>query len=185
MYCLLYDFRNKPIVIDDVDSIGLTNMVARLNHGLDIGGQSLGGPARFHIGVAVNPAAPNPDGEWRRLDYKVEAGAEFILTPPVLDVDAFLAILPRLTATGLPVIVGIVPIESLRQLEFIASEAPDVRVPDAAMARMRVAADPEAEGMRITLDVFHALRPAVQGVSVRPLHGSPESVERFLRTARG
>jgi methionine synthase / methylenetetrahydrofolate reductase(NADPH) len=171
--------------IDDVDSIGLTNMVARLNCGLDIGGQPLGGPARFHIGVAVNPSAPNLDAEWRRLDYKVDAGAEFILTPPVLDAEAFLAILPRLRATGLPVIAGVVPIERVRQVEFIASEVPDVSVPERVMARMRAAADPVAEGLAITLEVFRALRTDVQGVSVRPLHGSTESVERLLHAVRG
>jgi len=171
--------------IDEVDSIGLTNMVARLNHGLDIGGQSLGGATRFHIGVAVNPSAPSLDAEWRRLDYKVEAGAEFILTPPVVDPDAFLAILPRLRATGLPVIAGLVPLESVRQIEFISSEVTDVSVPEALVARMRAASDPVAEGLALTVAVFNALKPAVQGISVRPLHGSVESVERFLKTVRG
>jgi methionine synthase I (cobalamin-dependent)/5,10-methylenetetrahydrofolate reductase len=171
--------------IDDVDSIGLTNMVARLNRGLDIGGQPVGGPARFHIGIAVNTSATNLDAEWRRLDYKVQAGAEFILTPPVLDADAFLALLPRLRATGLPVIAGIVPLERVRQAEFIASEVPDVSVPDAVMARMRSADDAAAEGLAITLELFNALRSQVQGVAIRPLHGSAESVERFLRAVRG
>jgi len=171
--------------IDDVDSIGLTNMVARLNRGLDIGGQPVGGPARFHIGIAVNTSATNLDAEWRRLDYKVQAGAEFILTPPVLDADAFLALLPRLRATGLPVIAGIVPLERVRQAEFIASEVPDVSVPDAVMARMRGADDAAAEGLAITVEVFHALRSQVQGVAIRALHGSAESVERFLRAVRG
>ncbi len=69
----------------DVDAIGLTNMVTRLNHGLDIGGQPIGSPTRFHIGVAFNPFSPSPDAEWRRLMYKVEAGAEFIVTPPLFD----------------------------------------------------------------------------------------------------
>lgn len=170
--------------IDDVDSIGLTNMVSRLNRGLDVGGQSLGTAARFHIGVAVNPSAANIDAEWRRLDYKVEAGAEFILTPPVLDADAFLALLPRLRSAGIPVIAGIVPLERVRQVEFIASEMPDVRVPDAVMARMRGAADERAEGLAISLEVFAALRPHVQGVSVRPLHGSHERVEQFLAAVR-
>lgn len=171
--------------IDDVDSIGLTNMVSRLNRGLDIGGQPLGGPARFHIGVAVNPSAPNLAAEWRRLDYKVEAGAEFILTPPVFDAEALLAILPRLAATGLPVIVGLVPLVSVRQAEFIASEVPDAHVPEAVIARMRAATDPEAEGLALTLEIFRALQSSIQGISVRPLHGTTESVEQFLRAVRG
>src|SRR5690606_37685941 len=112
--------------IDDVDSIGLTNMVARLNRGLDLGGQSPGAPARFVIGVAVNPNAPRSDAEWRRLDCKVEAGAEFILLPPVLDLAAFDRVWPRLAATGRPVIVGLAALDSARQAEFIASEQSDV-----------------------------------------------------------
>ena len=73
----------------DVDSIGLTNLVSRLNHGCDLGGQPIGAPARFHIGVSVNPAAPNLDDELRRFEYKVEAGAEFVVTRPIFDVGAF------------------------------------------------------------------------------------------------
>jgi methionine synthase / methylenetetrahydrofolate reductase(NADPH) len=72
----------------DVDSIGLTNVVRRLNHGLDIGGQPIGPPTAFHIGVMANPA-PRPRQELRRFAYKVEAGAEFIVTRPVFDVRAF------------------------------------------------------------------------------------------------
>ena len=70
----------------DVDSIGLTNVVSRLNHGCDVGGQAIGAPTGFHIGVSVNPAAPNLDEELRRFEYKVEAGAEFVVTRPVFDV---------------------------------------------------------------------------------------------------
>ena len=73
----------------DVDSIGLTNVVARLNHGLDIGGQAIGSPTAFHIGVQVNPGAEDLDAEIRRFEYKVEAGAEFAVTKPVFDVATF------------------------------------------------------------------------------------------------
>ena len=69
----------------DVDSIGLTNVVARLNRGLDIGGQPIGQPTAFHIGVAVNPGRHDLDDEARRFDYKVEAGAEFAVTQPIFD----------------------------------------------------------------------------------------------------
>jgi hypothetical protein len=70
----------------DVDSIGLTNVVSRLNHGSDVGGQAIGAPTAFHIGVSINPAAHNLDEELRRFEYKVEAGAEFVITRPVFDV---------------------------------------------------------------------------------------------------
>ena len=80
----------------DVDSIGLTNVVTRLNHGCDVGGQAIGAPTGFHIGVSVNPAASNLDEELRRFDYKVEAGAEFVLTRPVFDLGGFERFLKRI-----------------------------------------------------------------------------------------
>src|SRR5207245_7439357 len=73
----------------DVDSIGLTNVVARLNRGCDVGGQPIGAPTAYHIGVSVNPAASNADDELRRFEHKVQAGAEFVVTRPIFDVAAF------------------------------------------------------------------------------------------------
>ena len=71
----------------DIDSIGLTNLVSRLNHGLDPGGNPLGQPTKFVIGVGVNPAAPDFERELKRFAYKVEAGAEYAITQPVFDLD--------------------------------------------------------------------------------------------------
>jgi homocysteine S-methyltransferase len=136
----------------DVDAIGLTNLVMRLNRGLDVGGQPIGAPTRFHIGVGINPFAPSND-EWRRLEHKVEAGAEFIVTPPILDVKAFAEILPRLRATGLPVIAGVVALESLRQAEFLASEVVGVQVPNALLDRLRGTTDQAAEALAATLEI--------------------------------
>jgi homocysteine S-methyltransferase len=164
----------------DVDAVGLTNMVVRLNHGLDIAGQSIGAPTRFHIGVAVNPFATNPAAEWHRLDFKVKAGAEFIVTPPILDIDSLDHVLGRLVGTDLPVIAGVVALESVRQAEFLASEVVGVRVPDAVMDRLRAAADPAAEGRAITREVIEALRSRVHGIQVTTLHGTPDSAERLL-----
>jgi hypothetical protein len=95
----------------DVDSIGLTNVVSRLNHGCDVGGQAIGAPTGFHIGVSVNPAASNMDEELRRLEYKVEAGAEFIVTRPVFDVRGFEPFLKRIEGTRLPVLAGVFPFQ--------------------------------------------------------------------------
>src|SRR5690606_24998254 len=110
----------------DVDSIGLTNMVARLNQGLDIGGQAIGAPTGFHIGVAANPAALDLDREIRRFRYKVEAGAEFAVTQPVFDVEELRRFLDRIAAFRIPILAGITPLESLRHAEFLANEVPGV-----------------------------------------------------------
>jgi homocysteine S-methyltransferase len=164
----------------DVDAIGLVNMVAQLNRGLDVGGQSLGAPTAFHVGVAVNPFSPTPEVEWRRLDYKVDAGAEYLMTPPILDLDALDRALPRLRQAGLPILAGVVALESVRQAEFLASEVPGIQMPDRLLARLRSASDPAAEGLAITRELVGGLRERVQGVHITGLHGSGEGVERLL-----
>jgi homocysteine S-methyltransferase len=164
----------------DVDAIGLTNMVVRLNQGRDIADQPLGAPTRFHVGVAVNPFAPDLDAEWRRLDHKVEAGAEFIVTPPILDVGAFDAALPHLVGTGLPVVAGVAALESLRHAEFLASEVVGVRVAEALLERLRRATDESAEALAATFEIARALAERVQGLQITTVHGSAQTAERLL-----
>ena len=151
----------------DVDSIGLTNVVSRLNSGVDVGGQAIGMPTAFHIGVMVNPGAESLDGEIRRFEYKVEAGAEFAVTRPVFDVAGFEHFHKRIEAARIPLILGLRPFESVLNAEFLANEVPGVTVPDAILARMRRAecADAAAaEGIAIAADVGRELKGLVQGV---------------------
>ena len=165
----------------DVDAVGLTNMAVRLNRGLDIAGQPFGAPTRFLIGVGVNPFAPNPEAEWRRLRHKVEAGAEFIMTPPVLDVAAFEEALPRLRETGLPILAGVAALESLRQAEFLAGELLGVPVATAVFERLRSATDAGAEGRTLSLEIVDWLRSRVEGVHITSLHGSAVSALALIR----
>jgi len=157
----------------DVDSIGLTNLVSRLNQGCDIGGQPIGAAARFHIGVSVNPFAPNADDELRRFHYKVEAGAEFIVTRPVFDVASFKAFLARIDDSGLPVLAGILPFESARHAEFFANEVPGTSVPEVLLDRMRQARpeDAAAEGVAIAREIAHDLRKCVRGLQISTTSG--------------
>jgi homocysteine S-methyltransferase len=164
----------------DIDAIGLTNMVVRLNQGRDIADQPLGAPTQFHVGVAVNPFAPNLEAEWRRLDHKVEAGAEFIVTPPILDVAAFDAVLPHLARTGLPVIAGVAALESMRHAEFLASEVVGVRVADELLERLRRAGDEAAEAFAATFEIARALAERVHGLQITTVHGSAQTAERLL-----
>ena len=168
----------------DVDAIGLVNMVSRLNQGLDIGGQPIGAPTAFHAGVAFNPFAPNADEEWRRLMYKLEAGAEFVVTPPIFDVDALAPVLEQLKPTGLPVIAGLAALEGLRHAEFLASEVVGVRMPDALLDRLRGAADEHAEALAVSIEIANRLRPLVQGLQITTVHASPETAVRLLGELR-
>ena len=153
----------------DVDSIGLTNVVARLNHGLDIGGASLGGPTSFHLGVAVNQTALDPELEARRFAYKAEAGAEFAVTQPVFDVEALRSFLARIERFHVPIVAGVWVFDSLRNAEYLANEVPGVRVPPALVDRMRQADEEgraDAEGIAIARELVQALRQLVSGVQV-------------------
>lgn len=172
----------------DVDSIGLTNVVTRLNRGFDIGGQSIGLPTAFHIGVAANPSALDLDEELRRLAYKVEAGAEFVMTQPVFDAAELERFLGRLQGFTLPILAGIAPLESLRHAEFMANEVPGVRVPAEVVDRMRdaeAAGRAAAEGLAIAREVTAAIRGLVQGVQISAPGGAIESVLGVIEAARG
>ena len=155
----------------DIDSIGLTNLVSRLNHGLDPGGNALGGNTQFVIGVGVNPAAVDPERELKRFAWKVEAGAEFAMTQPVFDIDQLDWFLEKVEPYRIPIIAGLWPLVSLRNAEFLANEVPGVTVPPAVLERMRVASakgkeEALREGIRIAREMLAAIRTRVRGVQV-------------------
>jgi homocysteine S-methyltransferase len=167
----------------DVDAIGLTNVVTRLNHGLDIGGQSIGGATAFHIGVQVNPGAEDLESEIRRFAYKVEAGAEFAVTKPVFDTETFERFVRRVESMRVPILLGLWPFESALNAEFMANEVPGVRVPQAVLDRMRRAGNPgaeAAEGVAIAREVGCALKGIVQGVHIAAPSGSTEAAVEVL-----
>jgi homocysteine S-methyltransferase len=152
----------------DVDAIGLVNIVQGLNHGLDIGRNSIGGSTGFTISVAANPGVPDIEHEVRRFAYKVEAGAEFCITQPVFDLKLLEAFLKRIEGFRIPVVAGIWPLTSLRNAEFMKNDL-KVSMPDEILARMAVAPDKEtalAEGVAIAREMLASVRGAVQGVQV-------------------
>jgi homocysteine S-methyltransferase len=162
------DYSDAALVFD-VDSIGLTNAVARLNRGCDVGGQAIGPPTAFHIGVIANPTAPNLDDEIRRFEYKAEAGAEFAVTQPIFDLDAFDAFRRRTAHLPLPILAVVRPFDSLLHAEYLANEVPNIRVPDALLARMRradAADGAAAEGVAIARELARELRQRAQGLQV-------------------
>ncbi len=159
----------EATAVFDIDSIGLVNMVNRLNHGLDIGGNPIGGPTAFHIGVGVNPCAVDLDYELRRFEWKVEAGAEFAITQPTFDVEQLKAFLKRIEHCRIPIVAGIWPLVSYRNAEFLANEVPGVIVPKSVLKRMQRITDKDAareEGLAIARETLLEVRELVQGVQV-------------------
>jgi homocysteine S-methyltransferase len=152
----------------DVDSIGLVNIVRRLNHGLDIGSNAIGASTNFTIGVAANPGVADIEQELRRFTFKVEAGAEYAITQPVFDLRLLESFLERIKDHHIPVIAGIWPLVSLRNAEFLKNDL-RVSMPEEIMWRMAQADSPEAarqEGILIAQEMLEAVRPFVQGVQV-------------------
>ena len=152
----------------DVDSIGLVNIVERLNHGLDIGANAIGASTNFTIGVAANPGAPDVENELRRFRYKVEAGAEYAITQPVFDLRLLESFLDRIKDHRIPIVAGIWPLTSLRNAEFMKNDL-RVSMPEEIMLRMAQADSPEAasrEGIRIAQEMLDAVRPLVDGVQI-------------------
>ncbi len=155
----------------DIDSIGLTNMVNKLNHGLDLGNNPIGAPTAFSIGVGVNPGAINIDEEIRRFEWKVEAGAEYAITQPVYDTDQFREFLDRIEHVRIPIIAGIFPLVSSRNAEFMHNEVPGVRVTQEILDRMREASSKSKEharetGLEIASESLSEIKDSIQGVQV-------------------
>ncbi|HEX5083866.1 MAG TPA: bifunctional homocysteine S-methyltransferase/methylenetetrahydrofolate reductase [Blastocatellia bacterium] len=167
----------------DIDSIGLTNLVNQLNHGLDPGGNPIGEPTKFVIGVGVNPGAIDLDYEIRRFEWKVEAGAEYAITQPIFDVEQLRSFLKRIEHCRIPIIPGIWPLTSFRNAEFLNNEVPGVSVPDSVLERMRKSPDGVAglkEGVKIAQEMLMEIRPYVQGVQVSAPFGKiPHALEVF------
>ncbi|HWB99070.1 MAG TPA: methylenetetrahydrofolate reductase, partial [Bryobacteraceae bacterium] len=152
----------------DVDAIGLVHIVDNLNHGLDIGGNPMGSQTALLIGVGANPGALNPDEEFRRFDWKVKAGAEYVVTQPVFVLDLLEQFLKRIEHIKIPVICGIWPLTSYRNAEFMVNEL-RVPVPEHYMERMRSADSAERarqEGVAIAREMVQRVRPMVQGVQL-------------------
>jgi methionine synthase / methylenetetrahydrofolate reductase(NADPH) len=161
----------------DIDAIGLTNMVNKLNHGLDIGNNPIGEPTAFSIGVGVNPGAVNMDEELRRFEWKIEAGAEYAITQPVFDTQQLRDFLKRIEHCRIPIVAGIWPLVSFRNAEFLHNEVPGVQVTPEIMDRMRAAStiSKEAgrdEGLKIARESLIEVRDLIQGVQVSAPFGN-------------
>jgi homocysteine S-methyltransferase len=166
----------------DVDAIGLVNIVHRLNHGLDIGGNPIGASTGFTIAVAANPGVPDIDHEVRRFAWKVEAGAEYGITQPVFDLRVLETFLKRIEGFRIPIVAGIWPLTSLRNAEFMKNDL-RVSVPDEILTRMGRAATPDAaraEGIRIAQEMLAAARTMVEGVQVSAPFGRYSAAAEVL-----
>ena len=171
----------------DLNSIGLLELLAALNDGRNLLGANLGGRSEFLLGAAFNPNLPSIDGQLRRLEKKLAAGARFVQTQPVYSADVLDRLLERTAGYGVPVLVGILPLVSERNAEFLHNEVPGITLPDAVRRRMRGTSGPDgvAAGMAIAAELLAAGAGRVTGWYLMPPFGRVELALELLRRIRG
>jgi len=145
----------------DMDSVALTDVLRKLNCGMDIGGNLFSPSVNMTIGVGANPVASDLEREIMRFKQKVEAGAEYAITQPVFDVESLFRFLDMIQLFPIPIVAGIWPFTSFKNAEFMANEVPGVTVPDVLLERMSQAKTKE-EGRALGIEIAHEMVEAIQ-----------------------
>jgi len=159
----------QATAVFDIDSIGLVHLIHNLNHGIDVGDKRIGDPTSFFTGVGVDPNSVNPENELRRLQLKKEAGAEYVITQPVFDVDSLERFLEKADLGNMLLIAGIWPLISLRNAEFMKNEVPGVFVPDEVIRRIAgydTRDDQLKAGIEIAQGMVERVSSFVRGIQV-------------------
>jgi methionine synthase I (cobalamin-dependent)/5,10-methylenetetrahydrofolate reductase len=174
------DYTNATAVFD-VDGVGLIEVLRRMNEGLDATGNSIGEATAFCIGAALNPAAEDPDREIERFHRKVQAGARWVQTQPVYDLEQLDRFLARAGGSPVPVLVGLLPLHSFRHAEFLHNEVPGITVPEAVRRRLREAGERALRaGIELAQDLVHQVRRRYGGAYLMPSFGRFEVVAEVL-----
>lgn len=168
----------------DVDSIGLIRVIARMNSGEDSAGSSIGRTANFTIACAVDPTKPDLEEEARRLREKIEAGAHFVMTQPIFAREVWTNFLEvyGVDRLPIPVMIGILPLQSSKHAEFLHNEVPGINLTDEARERMREAGkEGRQEGIRMAQELLRDLRPYAEGVYLMPSFGRYEVAAEVIK----
>ncbi|HXF59220.1 MAG TPA: methylenetetrahydrofolate reductase, partial [Candidatus Saccharimonadales bacterium] len=178
------DYPNATAVFD-VDSIGLIRVLKQLNAGTDLAGNSIGEPTRFLIGCASNPASEDIATEIDRYRQKVEAGAEFTMTQPLYEIEPLIRFLEAVKKHRVPVLLGLLPLQSHRHAEFLHNEVPGINIPDPAREAMKKAGE---KGIEVGIEMCRALllqaKDLVEGAYLMPSFGRYEVVARVAEVVR-
>jgi methionine synthase I (cobalamin-dependent)/5,10-methylenetetrahydrofolate reductase len=166
----------------EVDSVGLTKILHRLNQGTDWAGKTLGGQTNFTIGVALNPVADDLDGEIARFHAKVEAGAHFAMTQPLFDPAHWCAFLRRLGGKpAIPVLIGVWPLNSYKQALRLNNEVPGIMIPEALLKSMEAAgASARDRGFQVARQMLEWARAEIAGAYLIPPFKRYEEILEIL-----
>ena len=180
------DYPNVTAVYD-VDSIGLIRVIKKLNAGTDLAGNPIGERTNFAIACAVNPTAEDLDLEVKRFREKLEAGADFVMTQPFYEMKVWDEFLARLGAPiPVPVLLGILPLQSFRHAEFMHNEVPGITVPLELRERLKDAgAAAQAEGVKHARELFKEAHGRFAGTYLMPSFGRYENVLEVIAEGAG
>jgi methionine synthase / methylenetetrahydrofolate reductase(NADPH) len=170
----------------EVDSVGLIELLDGLNRGRDCNGLVLEAATSFCVGARCNPGAPDLEAEVARARAKIAAGAQFLLTRPLYELDGLRRVTGAVAGRRVPVLLAVRPLRSFSEADELRHEVPDVTVPEAALEAMRRAGDGEEEaGLRLVEELLADARGLVDGVVLSVPDGSPAVLDRLLRAAAG
>jgi homocysteine S-methyltransferase len=168
----------EATAVYDLDAIGLLQMASNMNRGVDPAGKPLpGGKTSFLLATGLEPGAADLDKEIQRLEKKKAAGAELIMTQPIFQTDVLETVLRRIEHLALPVMVGVLPLVSYKNAEFLHNEVPGMQIPEEIRERMRKTPGGDTarkEGVRIAREMLFAVRDRVQGAYLMPPLGRYE-----------
>ncbi|MCC6675039.1 MAG: methylenetetrahydrofolate reductase, partial [Thermomicrobiales bacterium] len=166
----------------DTDSIGLIELLTKMNEGVDVVGAPIGSRADFRIGCAVDPTRDDLVLEAERLHAKLNAGAHFVMTQPIFDAEVWTNFLEYFGGpVPVPLMIGILPLQSARHADFLHNEVPGITLTDAALKRMHAAGpDGRKEGVRMAQELLLDLVPLAQGVYLMPSFGRYEVAAEVL-----
>jgi methionine synthase / methylenetetrahydrofolate reductase(NADPH) len=179
----------EATAVYDLDSIGLLNMASTMNRGLDPAGKPIpGGKTSFLLATGLEPGAQDLDKEIARLERKRAAGADLIMTQPIFQQNLLENVLRRIEHLKMPVLIGVLPLVSYKNAEFLHNEVPGMQIPEAIRERMRkVPGGVEArkEGVKIAREMLFAVRDQVQGAYLMPPLGKYELALEVLDGLKG
>jgi len=169
----------------DVNAVGLITVIANLNRGLDANETPIGDRASFLVGAAVNPGAVDLERELRLLRRKTAAGANFIVTNPIYDTAALDRLREITREVQVPVLVGVMPLRSLRHAEYLHNEVPGISVPQELRDRIERAGERASDlGVDLAVEFLGEARGQVQGAYVLPSVGRYDLAARVVTRAR-
>jgi len=178
------DYPNVTAVYD-VDSVGLARIIRRFNEGLDLSGKSIGHPARFLTGAALDMNPETLERELPRLERKLEAGVDFFMTQPIYEPEVLDAFLRRVGTLPVPVLLGVLPLQSFRHAEFLHNEVPGISIPQWVRDRMQAAGNAgRDEGLLLARELLLGLVDRIDGAYLMPSFGRYEVVATLVRDIR-